>query len=132
MHNTTNERGSHSVQVKEVMTRTTQCVRSDESIADAARRIHEIGMTALPVCGQSNDLVGTLSEEDAAAPVGGDLSRVIHVGDVMRPSFYCFEDQDIAEAAGLMKNTGVRRLVVIDRRMHLVGMVWRGDVAPGR
>src|SRR5262245_24755213 len=72
------------VQVRDVMTRTTQCVRSDESVAEAARRIHEIGMTALPVCGESNDLVGTLTEEDAVASRAGHSPSMIHVSDIMR------------------------------------------------
>jgi CBS domain-containing protein len=110
------------------MTRTTQCVRPNETTAEGARRLHEVGMAALPVCDEGDDLVGTLTEEDAVAG-SANLRRVVQVGEVMRPSFYCFEDQDVAEAARLMKETGARRLAVLNRRMHLVGMIWLGDVS---
>ena len=42
---------------------------------------------------------------------------------------YCFEDQDVAEAARLMKDKQIRRLVVLNRDKRLVGIVSLGDVA---
>jgi CBS-domain-containing membrane protein len=48
----------------------------------------------------------------------------------MTPSVvYCFEDQDIEEAATLMKERQLRRLVVLDRNKRLVGILSLGDIA---
>jgi CBS-domain-containing membrane protein len=42
---------------------------------------------------------------------------------------YAFEDQDIDEAAQLMKERQLRRLVVLDRNKKLVGILSLGDIA---
>jgi predicted transcriptional regulator len=42
---------------------------------------------------------------------------------------YCFEDQDEAEAARLMKQKQVRRLAVLNQAKQLVGIVSLGDLA---
>ena len=42
---------------------------------------------------------------------------------------YCFEDQDVTEAARLMKENQIRRLVVLSRDKRLVGIVSLGDLA---
>jgi CBS domain-containing protein len=43
--------------------------------------------------------------------------------------FYCFEDQDIADAARLMEEKQIRRLVVLNRDKRMVGIVSLGDIA---
>jgi Mg/Co/Ni transporter MgtE len=42
---------------------------------------------------------------------------------------YVFEDQDLEEAARLMKERQLRRLVVLDRNKKLVGILSLGDIA---
>jgi CBS-domain-containing membrane protein len=44
---------------------------------------------------------------------------------------YCFEDQDVQEAARLMKQHQIRRLPVLNRNKWLVGVVSLGDLAVG-
>jgi hypothetical protein len=52
------------------------------------------------------------------------------VRDVMTPDVVsCFEDQDVQEAARLMQEHQVRRLVVLNRDRRLVGLVSLGDLA---
>jgi CBS-domain-containing membrane protein len=43
--------------------------------------------------------------------------------------FYIFEDQSVEEASHLMERTQIRRLPVLNRRKHLVGIVSLGDLA---
>jgi len=42
---------------------------------------------------------------------------------------YCFEDASVEDAALLMKQKQVRRLVVLDQDKRLVGIVSLGDLA---
>jgi CBS domain-containing protein len=44
---------------------------------------------------------------------------------------YCFEDQEVEEAARLMSEVQVRRLPVLNRDKRLVGIVALGDLAIG-
>ena len=52
------------------------------------------------------------------------------VRDVMTPDvIYCFEDQDVREAAQRMQEHQIRRLVVLNQDKRLVGIVSLGDLA---
>jgi len=42
---------------------------------------------------------------------------------------YCFEDQDVGAATELMERNQIRRLVVLNRDMRLVGIISLGDLA---
>ena len=42
---------------------------------------------------------------------------------------YGFEDQDVEDAARLMEQYQIRRLLVLNRSQQLVGMVTLGDLA---
>ena len=115
------------MQVNQVMTPGVECIRPGDSIRAAAEHLREVGM-ALPVCGDNNRLVGVVDFEDLGRQVR-PVAPPTRISQVMRPSIYCFEDQDTAEAARLMRANGVRRLAVLDREMRLVGTIWFSDVA---
>jgi CBS domain-containing protein len=92
----------------------------------------ELDVGMLPVCGDNDRLVGTLTDRDITirAVAEGLDPRTALVRDVMTPSVvYCFEDEDVEEAARLMKDNQVRRLVVLNRDKRLVGIVSLGDLA---
>ena len=42
---------------------------------------------------------------------------------------FCFEDDDVQEAARLMREKQIRRLVVLNRDRRLAGIVSLGDLA---
>jgi CBS domain-containing protein len=42
---------------------------------------------------------------------------------------YCFEEQNVEEAARIMENNQIRRLPVLDNDKHLVGIIALGDIA---
>jgi CBS domain-containing protein len=119
------------MQVSEVMTRGAECTRPDAPLHEAAERMKALDVGVLPVC-DNDRLVGMLTDRDItvrataeALPPG--LGRV---RDVMTPDvIYCFEDQSVAEAARLMEQKQVRRLVVLNRDKRLVGIVSLGDLA---
>src|SRR5690348_16804903 len=106
------------MQVREVMTRGVECVRPLDSIARAAERMRELGVGMLPVCGDHEKLVGMITDRDItvrATAEAGD-PRGTRISDVMTPNvIYCFEHQDLDEAARLMAVNQIRRLVVLDR-----------------
>jgi CBS domain-containing protein len=42
---------------------------------------------------------------------------------------YCYEDQDVKDAARMMEDKQIRRLPVLSREQRLVGIVSLGDLA---
>jgi len=52
------------MQVKEVMTRGVECVRPDDTLQAAARKMKDLDVGPLPVCGDNDRLVGILTDRD--------------------------------------------------------------------
>ena len=120
------------MQVREVMTPGAECTRPDASLQQAAGRMKALDVGALPVCGDNDRLVGMLTDRDITVRVvaEGQDPKASKVRDVMTPGvIYCFEDQNVEEAARMMREHQVRRILVLDRNKRLTGIVSLGDLA---
>ncbi len=118
--------------VRDVMTKGAECVRPTNSLVEAAQRMKDLDVGPLPVCGDNDRLVGMLTDRDITVRAVAQACdpRTTTVKDVMTPDVvYCFEDQDVQEAARLMKEHQIRRLVILNRDKRLVGIVSLGDLA---
>ncbi|HYT90492.1 MAG TPA: CBS domain-containing protein [Gemmataceae bacterium] len=119
------------MQVSEVMTRGAECIPPDATLQQAAERMKALDVGALPVC-DNDRLAGMLTDRDITvrSVAEGHDPRKDHVRDAMTPEIvYCFEDQDVAEAARIMKEKQIRRLPVLNRDKRLTGIVSLGDLA---
>ena len=120
------------MQVKQVMTAGVEVARPDDSIASAAVKMRDLDVGALPVCANNDRLTGMITDRDITvrATAGCCDPAGTWVRDVMSPEIvYCFEDQDVSEAAKLMREKQIRRLTVLNRDKRLVGIVSLGDLA---
>jgi CBS domain-containing protein len=121
------------------MTHNVEVVSPGETLEQAARKMEELDVGPLPVC-EGNRVVGMLTDRDITvrATAAGCDPKTTLVTDVMSPEvIWCYEDQDVREAARLMEREQVRRLLVLSRAHDLVGIVSLGDLAteagdPGR
>ena len=119
------------MRVSEVMTRRVECTHPEANLQEAAAKMKSLDVGPLPVC-DNDRLVGMVTDRDITvrATAEGEDPTAIHVRDIMTPEVVtCFEDQDVAEAARLMKEKQVRRLLVLNRAKRLVGIVSLGDLA---
>jgi len=117
--------------VKDVMTSGAATISPEATIQEAAQKMKDLDVGPLPVC-ENERLVGMITDRDIAtrSTAEGEDPYTGHVREAMTPEInYCYDDQDVAEAAQLMQEKQVRRLAVIDHEHHLVGMVSIGDVA---
>jgi len=120
------------MQVREVMTRGVQCARPNDTLQEAATKMRDMNIGPLPVCGGGDRLVGMITDRDVTvrAVSEGLDPWTCKVRDVMTPHVvYCREEQDVTEAAQLMKENQLRRLVVLDQNKHLTGIISLGDLA---
>lgn len=120
------------MRVKEVMTRGVECVGPDDPIQTAAEKMRNLNVGPMPVCGLDGTLAGMLTDRDIAvrAVAEGFDPTLCRVAEVMTPGVvYCHEDDDTAEAARLMEENQIRRVLVLDREKKLVGIVSLGDLA---
>ena len=118
--------------VKEIMTRNVECVRPDDTLQAAARKMRELDVGPLPVCGGDDRLAGIVTDRDItvrATAEGRDPTRTT-VREAMTPDVvYVFDDQDVRDAADTMATHQIRRVLVLDRDKRLAGIVSMADVA---
>ncbi|MFL5240901.1 MAG: CBS domain-containing protein [Gemmataceae bacterium] len=120
------------MQVNEVMTPGVECTQPNATLQRVAQRMKELNIGTLPVCDDGGRLVGMVTDRDITvrAVADGRDPRTCLIREVMTPNIvYCFEDQDVAEAADLMMENQIRRLVVLNRDKKLIGIVSLGDLA---
>ena len=119
------------MQAKDVMSPHVEVVRPDSSIAEAAKKMKTLDVGALPVC-DGERLVGMITDRDITVEATAQSRdpNGTRVRDIMSPEIiYCFEDQDVEEAARMMQEKQIRLLPVLSRGKELVGIVALGDLA---
>lgn len=120
-----------AMHVHDVMTAPVRTIHPDAPLQEAAERMRSLDVGPLPVC-ENNRVIGMITDRDITvrATAEGMPPKLGHVRDVMtKEVICCFEDQDVEEAAQLMKEKQLRRLVVVNRKGRLVGIVSLGDLA---
>ncbi len=113
------------------MTHRAETIAPGETLQNAARRMRELGIGALPVC-ERDRLVGMLTDRDIvvrATAEGLDPARATVLVAMTPQVIYCFDDEDIYAAARLMEERAVRRLMVLDSAKRLVGLISVDDLA---
>jgi|SRR5581483_2200 len=122
------------MQLKDIMTPTVERLPKDASVREVAQKMKAIDVGMIPVY-DDDRLVGMVTDRDLALRVvaeGRDAAQTpAHA--VMTPEvIYCFEDQTADEAAQVMEQHQIRRLIVLSRNKRLVGIVSLGDLATHR
>jgi CBS domain-containing protein len=117
---------------RELMNKGCECVSSDATIRTAAKKMADLGVGALPICGPEDKLIGMLTDRDIVvkciaegldidACTAGELAD----GEV----FWVFESATADEVIGEMESHQVRRLIVLNEDKRLAGIISQGDVA---
>lgn len=118
------------MQIQEIMTRDVDLADPNTTIGDIARRMREENIGSLPV-GENDRLIGMVTDRDIVVRGVADERAPGNtaVRDVMSERiYYCFEDEDVAQAADAMSKHQVRRLPVLNRDKRLVGIVALADI----
>src|SRR4051794_18233880 len=117
---------------RDIMSSDCTCVGENETVLDAAKRLAELDVGAMPICGEDDRLKGMITDRDIVVKVlandkdpastkAGELAtqdEVVTIG----------ADDPVDEALRTMTDHKVRRLPVIDGH-RLVGIVSQADIA---
>lgn len=143
------------MQVKEIMKRLVHTIRAGATLEEASRHMRNENIGLLPVVEEAlveethlkrdvvekigflpaveeDVLVGALTTRDivARAIASGMDPKTTPVSEVMTHDFACcYEDDDISEAAAVMKKRKVRRVFVLNRQEHVAGILSLGDIS---
>jgi CBS domain-containing protein len=117
--------------VKDVMTTTVVYLPSETTIAEVARTMREQDIGDVVVA-DGPSLAGMVTDRDLVvrAVAEGRDPQATTVGEVMTRDLVTVRPEDtIQQAALLMRDRAVRRLLVCDDDQGLVGVVSIGDLA---
>ena len=116
---------------RDIMSGSAECASENDTLVDAARKMKDLDVGALPICGDDDRLKGVITDRDIVVNCvadGRDPSsvKVSELGDGKPVTIGADDSTD--EILRTMTEHAVRRLPVIDGD-RLVGIVSQADVA---
>jgi CBS domain-containing protein len=117
--------------VKEIMSTNPTYLTGNTTLKEASSRMSELDFGFIPV--QEGDrLIGAVTDRDItvrATAQGKDPTKTT-IKDVMTKGIkWCYEDDDLAEAAAYMSEEHVHRLAVMDKNKRFTGVISVSDFA---
>ncbi len=116
---------------REIMTGGAECVGENETLEQAAKKLADLGIGAMPICGEDNRLKGMLTDRDIVikAIAQGRAPSEVKAGELGEGKPVTIgADDSVEEALRTMADHKVRRLPVIDGH-DLIGIVSQADIA---
>lgn len=123
------------MKVEQLMQRTVQTCRADDTVNRAAQLMWEHDCGCIPVVDDQNHPIGMLTDRDIcmAAYTQGKPLPAIHVRTAMaRQLRTCRSGDTIGEAESIMRSVQVRRLPVVDSDGALIGILSLSDLVQER
>ena len=117
---------------RDIMEADVDFLGADDTVEQAAKKMAQLDVGALPICNEDKRLEGMITDRDIAVKVvakGKDPKKTKARDVADQPEVVTIgADDSIDEALKTMKDKKVRRLPVIDGR-EVVGIISQGDVA---
>jgi CBS domain-containing protein len=102
-------------------------VTADVPIYDAVRTIVRKGLTALPVVGPDNKLIGIISEKDVLRVMANDRTGTVE--NYMTTDLFTMKpDADIDDVAKALVENSFRRVPIVDDQGRILGVISRRDL----
>ena len=119
------------MKIKEIITCEPHCIGPDATLEEAAEDMKTLDVGILPIC-KDEELIGAVTDRDIAirGVAEGCDPKTTPVREVMsRVIVYCFDAQEVEEAADMMEKNRIRRLPILDRQQRVIGIISLGDLA---
>lgn len=117
---------------RDVMHHGCECLSMNEDLTTAARRMSELDVGALPVCGEDGRLKGIITDRDIVvkAIAQGRSPSDCRAGELIGEAevFYVDAESDVENVMHQMAEHRIRRLPVLDHD-ELVGIISQADLA---
>jgi CBS domain-containing protein len=115
----------------QIMKRDVECLSSGDSVQSAAARMRDQNIGFLPVCSETDEVLGTITDRDIAIRVVAEqLSPRTRAEEVMTPEVIACRPQDEVELAQeLMAQYRKSRIMCIDDEGRLAGVISLSDIA---
>lgn len=118
------------MELRDIMTKHVHVVSPATTIREAAKQMRDLDTGFLPVCDEQA-VIGLVTDRDIvvrALADGKDADSA--VTSAMTETIVCmYEDDDVEEAAQVMEEKQIRRLIVLNRNQELAGIVSLADLS---
>ncbi len=117
--------------VSEIMTTDFEMIDATSSLIEAAEKMKSLNVGFLPVK-EGTRLAGLFTDRDIVIRglAEGLDPRTTQVKDIISSEVvYCYDDDSVEDAARLMEDNQIRRLIVVNHDQTPVGIVSIGDIA---
>jgi CBS domain-containing protein len=116
---------------REYVTGLGACVSEYETVLEGARKLADLGVDALPICGEDRSVLGMLSERDVVRIVAQRRDPdAVRIGRLAVQAFAIDADAPIDDAWTTMMEHDLVQLPVTDDG-RLIGVVRRTDLLAG-
>lgn len=115
----------------QIMHKGAECIDETETLTAAARKMRDMGVGALPICGTDRKLHGIITDRDIVTKclaAGKDPAQTQASELAQGKPFYVDADDDIDQVLRQMMQHKIKRLPVIQNH-QLVGMISEADLA---
>jgi len=116
---------------RDIMSKDAVCAHPTDSLVDVARKMRDLAVGALPICGSDNKLQGMITDRDIVTNCvanGGDPNNIMVEEYAAGEAVTIGADDSVEDTLRTMTEHGVRRLPVVDGQ-ELVGIVSQADIA---
>jgi CBS domain-containing protein len=118
--------------VREAMHKGCECIGENQTLVDVAKRMEELDVGAMPICGEDDRLKGMLTDRDIvvkALAQGKDPATTLCGELAQGKPVWIRADASLEEALSLMREHAVKRIPVMDENKRLCGIVTEADIA---
>ncbi|WP_411139537.1 CBS domain-containing protein [Streptomyces sp. x-80] len=116
---------------RDIMHDSATCVQENETLEAAARRMQDLDVGALPICGADNRLHGIITDRDIVLKclAKGEDPKVMTAGELAQGKpVTVTADAGTEQVLHTMEQHRIRRVPVIDEH-RLVGMISEADLS---
>jgi CBS domain-containing protein len=118
--------------VRDAMHEGAECIGEGQTLLDAAKRMAELDVGVMPICGDDDRLKGMLTDRDIVVKSlaqGRDPSGTT-CGELAQGTVHWTSvDASLDDALGMMREHAVKRLCVLDDDRKLAGIITEADIA---
>lgn len=108
-----------------------ECIGEHETLDNAARRMRDLDVGALPICGDDDRLKGILTDRDIVVKcvaTGGNPAEMTANSLAQGTPYTIDANSDVDQVLHLMEEHRIRRVPVLENR-RVVGMITEADLA---
>ena len=117
--------------VRDAMHEGAECIGESKTLLDAAKRMAELDVGSLPICGDDDRLKGMLTDRDIVVKaVAQDRDLSSPCSEFAQGTVHWITaDASFDEALSTMRKHAVKRLCVLDDDKKLSGIITEADIA---